>query len=294
MLAQLLRRMLLGQAALGALVAWLLCGSVVATVIGAMLLPFVTMVLVDTVSMLLSRAAGEPTRMWWRALFGEYLAGFRVFLFRQPWTVQPPMLLPATGGTPQIPVVLVHGYMCNHRIWDDMADALRAQGHPVFAVNLEPVFASIDRYAPIVQAAVDALCAHSSHKKVVLIGHSMGGLAIRAWMRANGTAHVARVITLGTPHVGTQIVRNTHTPNGKQMVWHSRWLEELAAGESDAARALIRIAITPQDNIVFPQRAQLLKGIVPAVFDGLGHVEMCLDPVVIRWTLAEVAGAQTP
>ncbi len=292
MLAQLLRRMLLTQSLIGAVAAYLLCQNTLwAALVGAVLLPFLIMLLVDTVSALVSRAATEPLGAWLRSLVGEYGAGFQVFLFRQPWTTQPPVLLPATGGTPHVPVVLVHGYMCNHRIWDDMADALRARGHAVLAVNLEPVFASIDDYAPVVEAAVAALSEHSGAPQVALVGHSMGGLAIRAWMRAHGSARVARVVTLGTPHAGTKMARGARTPNGQQMLWRSRWLADLAASETDTTRALMRLAITPQDNIVFPQRAQLLQGLTPKVFDGIGHVQMCLHPPVIAWTLAQLADA---
>jgi pimeloyl-ACP methyl ester carboxylesterase len=195
--------------------------------------------------------------------------------------------------------VLVHGYLCNHRIWDDMADALRARGHTVFAVNLEPVFCSIDRYAPIVEAAVQALLAHTGGTKVALVGHSMGGLAIRAWMRSHGTERIERVITLGTPHAGTKITRGTPTPNGKQMLWRSAWLKELEAVETEAIRALMRIALTPQDNIVFHQREQVLPGVAPEVFNGIGHVQMCLAPAVIQWVVKELdltpdCEAQTP
>ena len=121
-------------------------------------------------------------------------------------------------------MVLVHGYLCNHRIWDDVAADLRAQGHAVFAVNLEPVFSSIDHYAPIIEDAVRALLQRTGEKQVALVGHSMGGLAIRAWMRAYGTDHVARVLTLGTPHAGTKLARGATTTNGKQMLWQSQWL----------------------------------------------------------------------
>ncbi len=289
MLARLLRYLVAAQALLGAVLAWQAYHQPAAAVAGAVLLPFAILLLVDTFSALVSRAPQEPWGAWLRSVAGEYLAGWQVFLLRQPWTWQAPGVLPATGGTPQIPVVLVHGYLCNHRIWNEMADALRARGHAVFAVNLEPVFTSIDNYAPVVEAAVAALCAHSGSHKVALVGHSMGGLAIRTWMRAHGTARVARVVTLGTPHAGTLLAKATHTPNGKQMAWRSPWLEALAASESPATRALLRIALTPQDNIVFPQRAQVLEGVVPQVFDGLGHVQLCLDSAVVAWTVAQLA-----
>jgi hypothetical protein len=273
---------------------WLQSAGHVAPWVGVCMaigLPFAVMILVDTYSGVLSRGP-EPMSVWFRSLLGEYWAGIVVFIFRQPWTKQPSVFLPATDDANRIPVVLVHGYMCNHRIWDDVIYALRAQGHAVHAVNLEPLYCSIDRYVPIVETAVQALLAQSSHKQVVLVGHSMGGLAIRAWLRAMGGERAARVLTLGTPHVGTKIAdampKSSHTPNGKQMIWESDWLKELAAAETDATRALFRIAITPQDNIVYPQRAQVLQGVEPAVFPGIGHVQMCLDRDVIDWVSGQL------
>jgi triacylglycerol esterase/lipase EstA (alpha/beta hydrolase family) len=259
----------------------------------ALLLPFAVMILVDTVSALISRESKEPAAMWWRSLVGEFHAGILIFLFRQPWSQTPPVLLPATGAEVRIPVVLVHGYLCNHRIWDDMADALRAKGHAVFAVNLEPLFTSIDRYAPVVDAAVQALIQHSGQRQVALVGHSMGGLAIRAWMRVHGTSRVARVLTLGTPHAGTTLAKGSYPTNAKQLLWKSDWLAALSGSESDATRSLIRIALTPQDNIVCPQRPQVLAGITPTVFEGLGHVQMCIDPTVMDWVCQQVGELRT-
>jgi hypothetical protein len=60
------------------------------------------------------------------------------------------------------------------------------------------------------------------------------------------------------------------------------------ARENAEARALIRIALTPQDNIVFPQRAQVLPGLVPVAFDGIGHLQMCLNPSVRAWILEQL------
>jgi triacylglycerol lipase len=294
MLARLLRRLLLTQFLLGAALGYWIGGALVALLLGAVL-PFAVLVLTDIASALRSRA-DEPASVWWRSLWGEFGAGIHVFVFRQPWTRGTPQVLaPATPTTPaRIPVLLIHGYLCNHRIWDDAAHALRQQGHTVLAVNLEPVFASIDRYADLIEPAVQQLRATTGRDKVALVGHSMGGLAIRAWMRAHGTQHAAGAITLGTPHMGTQIAKGQHTPNGRQMEWQSDWLAALAQSETDAIRALFQIVITPQDNIVYPQRAQVLPGTTATVFEGLGHLRLCLDPGVLRWLLARVAELDTP
>lgn len=288
MLAQLLRRILLVQTLAGAVVGYWLWGSVLAALALALLVPVATMLLTDVLTALITRAP-EPWRDWWRALGGEMVAGVVVFLLRQPWERRAPRYQAATGSTPRVPVVLVHGYLCNHRIWDTTAAQLRAQGHAVFAVDLEPVFASIDDYAPILESAVTSALLNSGQTQVALVGHSMGGLAIRAWMRKHGTDRVARVLTLGTPHVGTKLAKGSRTPNGLQMLWGSPWLTTLAAGEDDALRSLLRVAITPQDNIVYPQRPQTLPGITATVFPGIGHLQMCLDPDVNAWVLRELA-----
>ena len=292
MLAQLLRRTIFTQLMLGAAVAaWLYAKGTlsmleaVALVIAA---PFLVMVMVDLYTAVLSRGP-EPFGAWVRSLFGEYRAGIIIFLFRQPWTRTPPGVLSSTSPNPRVPVVLVHGYLCNHRIWDDVIPVLRAQGHDVFAVNLEPLFCSVDTYSAVVESAVQALLTHSGQQKVALVGHSMGGLAIRAWLRAHGTARAARVLTLGTPHVGTQVPQHLKTQNGIQMTWKSEWLGTLAACEAPATHRLFHIALSPQDNIVYPQRAQVLPNVTPTVFEGIGHLQMCLDPAVIHWVQNELA-----
>ena len=293
MLAKLLRRMLLAQFLMGAGLGYLLVTKAdwPPWTMGAcaVLLPLLTGLLANAATAIKSRPSTEPSSTWWPSLFGEIAAGVQVFFLRQPWATSPPSYLPATGAVAKVPVVLVHGYVCNHRIWDDTIAALRAAGHPVLAVDLEPLFASIDNYTPIVEAAVNEICQKAGSSQVALVGHSMGGLVIRAWMRAHGTTKVAKVLTLGTPHAGTKIAPRTRTPNGQQMAWKSQWLGALLEQESDATRALIRIALTPHDNIVYPQREQVLPGATPVVFEGIGHLQMCLNKPVITWVVQELS-----
>lgn len=293
MLASLLRWLILLQLLAGAALGWCLhqrTGWPMGVVIlVALLAPVLGTVLVLTLSAVVSRNRAEPLGLWWRSVWGEWLAGVRFFVFTQPWRWKNPGVQSATVNNPHaIPVVLVHGYLCNHRIWDGWIAALQAQGHAVIAVDLEPIFGSIDDYADVVESAVQSLLQHTGAKKVALIGHSMGGLAIRARMRQHGTEHIAKVITLGTPHAGTHLGRLASTTNGKQMAYQSAWLQALAQHETDTTRALMRIAITPQDNIVFGQREQVLPGVAPKVFEGVGHLQMCTDREIRDWVLGEL------
>lgn len=288
MLARLLKRVLLALALTGSGLAVLWHGASGDMAMGALLMPWLAVVLATAFTMLKSRAQQEPAGHFYRAWWGETVANFQTFVMRQPWAQGRPSVQPATGGSPQVPVLLVHGYVCNHRLWDEVSPRLRAQGHAVLAINLEPLFTSIDDYAAHIEASVQALLQHSGQTRIALVGHSMGGLAIRAWMRQYGSERVARILTLGTPHAGTKAAKNNRTPNGRQMLWDSAWLQGLAESETDAQRALMRIALTPQDNIVFPQRAQTLPGITPVVFEGLGHVQLCSAPEVIDWLAGQL------
>lgn len=291
MLARLLRRLLLTQVVVGGLLGWLLArqfdlGPWLAVAV-AVFMPVALLKLTLFIAALRSRVPGAPL-LWWRSVIAENWVAIRLVMLRTPWTVRAPEVLPAIGKPERIPVVLVHGYLCNHRIWDTLAEQLRRAGHPVLSVDLEPVFTSIDDYAPLLDQAVARLCRATGAAQVALVGHSMGGLAIRAWLRAQGTARVARVITLGTPHVGTRADLHPLTPNSLQMVYQSQWLRTLAASETEATRALMQIALSPQDEIVYPQREQVLPGVPVQIFEGLGHIELCHNPGVIAWVLGQL------
>lgn len=291
MLAKLLRRLLVTQLLVGAVLGWFFSDQ---TDLGYGLIPLAALLAPLAISLILivsyavkSRTPGHSA-LWWRSIFGEYVACCRAYLLQQPWAKKPALMTPPSGIPLKIPVVLVHGYLCNHRVWDTMAEQLRQAGHPVLAVDLEPLFVSIDRYAPIIEETVNELCRQAGTEQVALVGHSMGGLAIRAWLRSCGTKRVASIITLGTPHQGTQIDPHPKTPNGQQMFWHSDWLKALEASESPETRSLMRLAITPQDSIVYPQREQTLDGVPVMIFEGLGHLELSQNNSVSDWVLTQL------
>ena len=291
MLAKLLRRLLATQLLLGAVLGWFLGHQ---TALGYWLIPLAALLAPFAINLILivsyavkSRTPGQSA-LWWRSVLGEYLACCRVYLLQQPWANKPKLTMPPDGIHLKTPVVLVHGYLCNHKVWDKMAEQLRQAGHPVLAVDLEPLFTSIDRYAPIIEETASELCRQSGVDQVALVGHSMGGLAIRAWMRSCGTARVARIVTLGTPHQGTRIDPHPKTPNGQQMFWHSDWLKALETSETPETRRLMHLALTPQDSIVYPQREQLLEGAPVMIFEGLGHLELSQNRAVGDWVLSQL------
>lgn len=231
--------------------------------------------------------AGQVWRAWWI----EMGVALRVFGWRQPFRshVQPDWLPQDRPGPQPRGVVLVPGFQCNRAVWLPWFAPLRAGGHAYAAVNLEPAFGSIDLYAPLIDAAVQRVTA-ATGRAPVLVCHSMGGLAARAWLRAyQSDARVHRVITLGTPHGGTLLAELGHAHNGQQMRWASAWLTALQRSESAARAQLFTCWYSNCDNIVFPASTAVLAGSAPRFIAGVAHVQMALHPHVMDACLQELA-----
>ena len=214
----------------------------------------------------------------WR---GEVLTTPRVFCWRQPFRSRAePDHLPA--GSTRRGVVMVHGFVCNRGLWNPWMQRLRAAGVPFIAVNLEPVFGSVDDYAAIIDGAVARVEA-ATGRAPVLVGHSMGGLAIRAWLGGPGaSARVHHVVTVGTPHRGTWLARFSRTANGRQMRQDNPWLAGIAQREEAALLARFTCFYGHCDNIVFPASTATLPGADNRHVGSTAHVEMLFKPEVFE------------
>jgi pimeloyl-ACP methyl ester carboxylesterase len=98
------------------------------------------------------------------------------------------------------PVVLVHGFGHNAGAWSDLAARLVAAGF----VDLSTVTYGIDDDVPKIAARiaeqVDAIAASRAVDRVHLVGHSLGGVAIRFWYdMLGGDEQADAVVTLGAP-----------------------------------------------------------------------------------------------
>ena len=221
-------------------------------------------------------SARQLGRAWW----GEAATAPRVFFWRQPFRSNAePDHLPAQPGR-QRGVVLVHGFFCNRGFWTPWLRRLRDGHVPFVAVNLEPLFGSIDHYAAAIDAAVQRLEA-ATGQAPVLVGHSMGGLAIRAWLSAfDADARAHRIVTIGSPHHGTWLARWSRTTNGKQMRLHSEWLQRLQAREPAGRHARFTCFYGHCDNIVFPVMTATLGGADNRHVPGTAHVDMAFQDAV--------------
>jgi len=225
-----------------------------------------------------------------KAWFGETHTAPRVFCWQQPFRSRlvPDHLLTASG---QRGLVLVHGFVCNRGLWNRWMRRLREQDVPFIAVNLEPVFGSISSYAPVIEQAVQHM-QQTTGLPPVLVGHSMGGLAIRAWAAAfagRGRAH--RVITIGSPHRGTWLGRFGTSRNAREMALGTDWQRALEANESEGGFSHFTCFYSHCDNIVFPASTATLPGADNRHVTGSAHVQLLDQPEVFNEVLAWVGPA---
>jgi triacylglycerol lipase len=224
---------------------------------------------------------------WWR----EVCTAPLVFSWRQPfrWRRLPDAGVPAAAG--RTAVVLVHGFVCNRGFWLPWMQRLHERGRPYTSVNLEPVFGSIDDYVPLIDDAVRRATALTGQPPV-LVCHSMGGLAARAWRAATPGAEerVRHIVTIGSPHHGTWLGRFSHVPNGRQMRQHGDWLQALQQRERQrwplAPYAAFTCWYSNADNIVFPASTAALPGADNRFLQGQPHVAMAFVDEVVEGTLS--------
>ena len=246
------------------------------------------------------------------AWVGESWMAARVFGWRQPfrWKAVPDQVA-VRADTTELPpgpserrgaseegdgrrrarcgVVLVHGFVCNRGFWTPWLERLRDQRRAFVAVNLEPVFGSIDEVSLRLDEAV-AQVRQATGMAPVLVCHSMGGLVARAWLRRPGRAQAAaHVITIGSPHRGTWLAHFSSTINGRQMRPGQAWIEDLANAWSEALARTFTCWWSNADNIVMPPSTATLPGADNRMVHGRGHVHLAFDPQVMEESFSLIA-----
>lgn len=215
-----------------------------------------------------------------RAWLSETSHLFRTFYWRQPfrWRQEPDHVDPSCTG--RTGVVLVHGFMCNRGFWNAWLRDLRARGHACVAVNLEPVYGSITDYVATIDQAVGQVT-QLTGRPPVIVCHSMGGLAARAWWRTIGARQrVAHLVTIGSPHRGTWLARFSRRMNGRQMQLDCQWVRQLALDEERRPLPPMTCWYSNCDNVVFPASTATLPHADNRFVAGQAHVALAFHPEV--------------
>ncbi|HEY5682265.1 MAG TPA: alpha/beta hydrolase [Sulfuricaulis sp.] len=111
------------------------------------------------------------------------------------------MSKPATTLERAPSVVLIHGLWFPGCIMTLLGRRLRRQGFSVCLFSYPSVRSDLTANAARLSRFLDTLDADTVH----LVGHSLGGILIRALFHLHPKQKPGRLVTLGTPHGGSQV-----------------------------------------------------------------------------------------
>lgn len=203
-------------------------------------------------------------------------------------------------------MILLHGTRADMTInWQYMSPRLAAAGWCVWALDFEdrgqvPAEQSADRLAAAARAIRDLTGAD----RVSLVGHSLGGIIGRQFIRHQGGAlAVDDIVSFGTPQYGyrsdppfdeVDAAFNTGCPVCDQLQQGSAFLERLNAGDPTPAPVSYTQLISRNDEVATPIVNQELPASERSVNVYLEdacpehpyeHLTMAGDPLVLDWII---------
>jgi pimeloyl-ACP methyl ester carboxylesterase len=205
----------------------------------------------------------------------------------------------------ETPILLVHGIVDNHAIFTVMERALRRRGFQTLSLyDYGLLTHNIPRAAVRLGEAIEKLSTATGYERIHVIGHSLGGLIARYYVqRLGGDNYVHTLVTLGTPHQGTQLAWAAPLmPLVRQLSPTSELIKELAE-PAPGCRTRFLAFHSDIDHLIVPSRNARLDhpdlNVRNIAVHGVGHLSMPNNGS-IAFTIAEALrrpdhdGAATP
>lgn len=211
------------------------------------------------------RAGGAPVST--RSLVGEWGAALAVTALR------PAGFLPLPGfrGHGPRPVVVLHGYAMNRANFIVLAARMAKAGlGPIYGFE----YWTLGRTAAAARQLgwfVDQVRESTGAAQVDVVGHSMGGVVGRYYVTlGGGDGIVNRLITIGSPHAGTEVSKIGIGAPTKELVAGSTLLARVANAPAPAHTKMT--AIWSRADAMVPGGA--VAGAEMIEFPDLGHVAL--------------------
>lgn len=191
------------------------------------------------------------------------------------------------------PVLLLHGVLCNAGSMRGLAKDLAARNvGPVYTMSYGPPLESIELFVDQVAGKIDAILSATGASQVALVGHSMGGLVGRAYLRRHGAAKVSTLMTLGTPHHGSVHAWMFPGTSLAQLRPDNAWLAELNRATVVPAGTRVVSLWSWHDSMVAPQTSARLDGAENIALPGIGHNALVGNHRVFDLVAAEMRRVQ--
>ncbi|HVA61241.1 MAG TPA: alpha/beta fold hydrolase [Mycobacteriales bacterium] len=185
------------------------------------------------------------------------------------------------------PILLIHGIMDNRSVFTLLQRGLSRRGFGrVRTLNYQVFTHDIRSAARRLAAEVEQLAVDSGHERIHVIGHSLGGLIARYYVqRLGGDERVHTVVTLGSPHAGTQLARLAPGRLLRQLRPDSDVIAELAE-PAPGCRTRFVAFWTDLDGVILPKHSARIDHPDLAARNifvrGVGHLSMPIHRQVIH------------
>jgi pimeloyl-ACP methyl ester carboxylesterase len=228
---------------------------------------------------------GATVRLVWLEYWTLAGAALRMLFYRA--------LVPTPPAAPAaLPVVLVHGVLCNAGVWARVVRFLRAQGvGPLYGLSYGPPLASIERFAEQLDALIRRVRERTGAADVMLVTHSMGGLGTLAYLRRYGASSVRRWVAIGAPFAGSVHARGFVGVSLAQLRPGNAWLRALDPRAPAGGPPVVSIW-SWHDSMVTPQTSSRLPGAIDVPLAGVGHNALLREPAVLERVLREYRVAE--
>jgi triacylglycerol lipase len=205
------------------------------------------------------------------------------------------------------PVLLVPGYAGSRTSLEPLAASLRATGREVTIVSLpDQALGDLTDQASSLAAAAEAALDRTGAGSVDVVGYSAGGVVARLWVTEEGGAtSVRRLVTLGSPHHGTELAGLGSLVQGacpvacRQLSPSSPLLRRLEAQALPAGPAYLSLW-TARDDVVIPPSSAVLDGVPSPSLQSVcpasqvRHGGLPTDPLVQRLVARALAPSPIP
>jgi pimeloyl-ACP methyl ester carboxylesterase len=232
---------------------------------------------------------GEPVARPVRVALAEWGMAMAVSLGR------PAGFLPLPGARVRgpRPIIVIHGYAMNRANFLPLAFRLARAGlGPI--VGFE--YWTLGRTAAAARQLgwfIDRVRAETGADHVDVIGHSMGGVVGRYYVTlGGGDGRVAHLITIGSPHAGTDVSAVGVGHPTRELLAGSKLVTRLAAAPPPRETRVTTI-LSRADALVPEANQGEVAGAERIVYDDLGHVALLGSRRVAQAIIERLRGGVT-
>ncbi|GGD55015.1 esterase/lipase family protein [Lacimicrobium alkaliphilum] len=177
-------------------------------------------------------------------------------------------------------VLCVHGFHMNGSCFWGLRRYLEQAGFATYSVSLGRPYVDLRKYVDSLHQALAQTFTNNQQQPVHLLAHSMGGLVCRMLLQhyPQDKHRIKSVITLGTPHHGTQAVGDFTLPWLKELFHpQSPLLHQLPAFSQLAPELPVMTIASVNDLVVYPVNRALLDHSTRVRFVTISHMGLLLD-----------------